>query len=139
MSMTCPRNVFRACTVLDGEDTFSNHLARVRTCTNHTDKHSRPITGEEYRRTDDMNTQNLIRLLFCQDLDKAIRVEVRLCPRVGRKHKLANIVFDAFSFEVLFGLADPGDLGVRVDDGRYGAVVDVAVAVLDVLNGGDTW
>lgn len=137
--MTCTRYVFRACAVLDGKDTFSDHLACVGACANHTCKHGRPMTREEYRRTNDMNTQNLICLLLRQDLDKAIRVEVGLCPRVGRKHKLANVVFDTISFELLFGLADPGDLGVGVDDGRYGSVVDVTVAVLDVLNGSDTW
>lgn len=86
-----------------------------------------------------MNTQDLICLLLCQEFDKAIRVEVRLCPRVGCKDKLSNVVFDTFSLEVLFGLAYPGNLGVGVDDRRDGRVVDVAVAVLDVLDGGDTW
>ena len=86
-----------------------------------------------------MNTQDLICLLLCQEFDKAIRVEVRLCPRVGCKDKLANVVFDTFSLEVLFSLADPGNFGVGVDDRRDGRVVDVAVAVLDVLDGGDTW
>ena len=90
-------------------------------------------------RTNDMSTQNLICLLLRQELDKAIRVEICLCPRIGCEHKLANVVFDTIGFEFLLGLADPGDLGVGVDNGRDGSVVDVTVAVLDVLNGSDTW
>jgi hypothetical protein len=39
--------------------------------------------------------------------------------------------------ELLLGLADPRDLGVRVHDAWDDVVVDVAVAGLDVLDGGD--
>lgn len=84
-----------------------------------------------------MHTQNLVSLLLRQELDKAVSVEVGLCTRVGGKVEFADVVLGAGRLQVLLSLADPSHLGVGVDDGGDGSVVDVAVTALDVLNSGD--
>lgn len=39
----------------------------------------------------------------------------------------------------MFGLADPGDFGVSVDDRGDSGIVDVAVTGTDVFGDGDTY
>jgi hypothetical protein len=105
-----------------------------------------------------VHAKNLIRLLLHDKLHKAVRVVVGLGTRVGNERELADLVFDAFLLEVFFRTADPcdlfvpqqlssnekkksvsqTDLGVSVDDGRNGVVVDVAMASLDVLDRSNT-
>jgi hypothetical protein len=69
--------------------------------------------------------------------DDSLGVLVGLGPRVGREGVLSNLVLDPGRLELLLVLADPRDLGVGVDDRGDGVVVDVSVAVLDDLDGGD--
>ena len=89
------------------------------------------------KRTDDMYAENSVRLLLSKELDKALRVEVRLGTRIGSKGELANIVLNTSCLEVLLRLSYPGNLGVRVNDRRDAIVVDVAVARFEVFNRGD--
>ena len=53
---------------------------------------------------------------------------VGLGARVGGEGELADLVLDALGLELLLGLADPGDLGVGVDDRGDDVVVHVAGA-----------
>ena len=86
-----------------------------------------------------MDTEDLVRLLLRKELYEAFGVEIGLCSRVGGKGEFSDVVLHTGGFEILFCLAHPGNLGVGVDDGRYGVVVDMSVTVLDVLHGSDTW
>lgn len=119
MSVGGPRNILRARTVLKRKAGLANHLASVR--------------------ANDVHTENPVRLLLRDELDEALGVRVGLRARVGAEGELADVVLDALRLELVLGLANPGDLGVGVHDGGDDAVVDVAVAVLDVLDGGDAW
>lgn len=85
-----------------------------------------------------MDAQNLIRLLLSYEFDKAIRIQVCLGTRVGREIEFADIVFDALSFEVLFGTANPCNFGMGVDNRGYSVVVDVSMSRLDVFDGSNT-
>lgn len=87
------------------------------------------------RRTNDVNTEDLVSLLLRDKLHLALGVEVRLRPRVGHEGELADLVLNAIRLELLLGLADPSDLGVGVDDGGNGAVVDVTVTRVEILSG----
>ena len=85
-----------------------------------------------------MNTKDLVGLLLHEELHLPLSVEVRLRTGVGEEREFAGSVFDARGLELLLGLANPCDLGVGVHNRRDRAVVDVAVAGVDVLRGGDT-
>ena len=119
MSMTRPSNIFSACTIFHGQGRAGNHFTSVR--------------------SDDMHSKNLVRLLLDDELHRSFHILVRLRARVGEERELANLVPGAGLLELLLGLADPGDLWVRVDDRGNRVVVDVAVAGLDVFHGGDTY
>jgi hypothetical protein len=117
VSMASPRNVLRTRAVLHRENTLADHLTRVR--------------------ADDVHAEHTVGLRLRDDLHAAVRVRVRLGARVGAERELARLVLGAGSLELLLGLADPGDLGVCVDNRRDHVVVDVAVPGLDVLDRGD--
>ena len=72
-----------------------------------------------------MGAEDAVGGLVAEDLDQAVRVVVGLGAAVGGEGELAHLELDAERLEVLLGLADPGHLGVRVDDGRHTVVVDV--------------
>ena len=116
--MTCPRDVFRARAILDSKDSLGDHLARVR--------------------ADDVHAEHAVGLRLGNELDDTLGVEVRLRARVGREGELADIVLDTGSLELLLGLADPSDLGVRVDNRGNGIIVNVAVTSLDILSNSNT-
>lgn len=115
--MTRPRDVLRAGAVLHCEDRAGDHLTRIG--------------------PDDMHAEDAIRVRLDEELDDTLGVEIRFGAAVGDEGELAGFVLGAGGFEVSLGLTDPGDLGVGVDDGGDGAVVDVAVACLEVLCDGD--
>ena len=117
MSVTCPGNILRAGAILDSKDALRDHLTSIG--------------------ANDMHPKHAVRLRLGDELDGALSVEVRLRARIGRKGELADLVLDARGLELLLRLADPGDLGVRVHDGRDRVVVDVPVALGDVLDRGD--
>ena len=85
-----------------------------------------------------MGTENLVRLLFYENLDASLLVIVRLGARVGQEGILANLVFNFGGFQFLLRLTHPSDLGMSVDDGWDCIVVDVTVTRLDKLSGSDT-
>lgn len=116
--MASPSNIFRTCTVLNGKHTLSNHLTSVR--------------------TNNMDTKNLIRLLFRDEFHKTFSVQIGLGTRVGSEAEFADIVLDAFSLEVLLSTADPGNFRVCVNDRGNGIVIDVAMSGFNVLNGSNT-
>ena len=118
VGVRCPCNVLRARAILNGKDTLPDHLTRVG--------------------ANDVHTQNAVGLGLSDELHDTLGVEVRLRARVSRERELADLVLDARGLELLLGLADPRDLGVRVHDGRDRVVVDVPVALGDVLHCGDT-
>lgn len=119
VGMARPCNVLAGCAILEGQGTLGNHLASVG--------------------ADNVYTQQSIRLRVRQHLDHALRVQVRLGARVGAEGEGADTVGDVVLLEVLLGLSDPSDLGVGVHDRGNGSVVDVAVALLDVLDDGDSF
>src|SRR5947209_7628178 len=109
-----PCNVFTACSVFDCQRRLRNHLTRVR--------------------PNDMNAQYPIGLLVTEELHQAVRLEIRLCSRVGCEWEGANIVLDALALELGLVLADPCYLRIGIHDGWNGAVVDVAEALCDVFD-----
>lgn len=89
--------------------------------------------------TNDVYTENSVRLLLGEELDKAFGVEVRLCSGVGSKGEFSNIVLNTGGLEVLLGLSYPGNLGVGIDDGRNAVVVDVAVSRFEEFDSSNTF
>lgn len=104
--------------VLDGENSGCNHLTGVG--------------------ADDVNTENLVSLLLDKELDDTIGVGVGLGTRVGKEGELAHFVVNTLLLELLLVLADPSDLGVSVNDGGDGGVVNVSVTSLDDLDSCNT-
>src|SRR5258708_34974197 len=96
MSMASPGNIFRTSLVLYRQARAGNHLASIG--------------------TNDMDAKHPVRLFLDDKLDKALGVEVGLCPRVGREGIFANLVLHARGLELLLGLANPRDLRVGVHD-----------------------
>ena len=115
--MARPPHILAARPILNRQHALGDHLARIR--------------------PDNMNPQNPIRLGVGVELDEAVGVEGGLGARVGAEGETAGLELDAGRFQLGFVLADPGDFGVRVHDAGDGAVVDVAVAFLDVFDRGD--
>lgn len=104
-------------TVLDGKGGLSDHLAG---------------TG-----SNDVDTQNAVSLGISDELDNTLSVEVGLGTGVGAEGESADVVLDTGGLDLTLVLADPGDLGVGVHNGGNGGVVNVAVALLDVLDDSD--
>lgn len=118
MSVSRPRNILCASTVLHREHSLGDHLSSVG--------------------PDDVDTEDLVGLLLGDELDHTLAVLVGLCSRVGGEGEFSNLVLDTGSLELLLCSADPCDFGVGVDDGGDGSVVDMTVARFDVFNSGDT-
>jgi hypothetical protein len=110
-------NVLGRGAVLEGEGALGDHLAGVG--------------------ADDVHTEDTVGLGVSEELDQAVGVGVGLGARVGAEGEGADLVLDAGLLELGLVLADPGDLGVGVHDAGDGAVVDVAVVLGDVLDGGN--
>ena len=115
VGVACAGDVLAGGTVLDGEGSLGNHLTG---------------TG-----ADDVDTQNAVGLGIGDELDDTFRVEVGLGTGVGAEGEGADVVLNARGLDLGLVLTNPGDLGVGVHDAGDGGVVDVAVALLDVLNG----
>ena len=75
--------------------------------------------------TDDVRAEDAVGFLVRKDFDKAICREVRLGTTVAHERELADLIGAAFLFQLLFGLADVGYLGVCVDHARDDVVVHV--------------
>lgn len=113
-----PGNVLGGCSVLDGEGGFGDHLASVG--------------------ADDVNTKDAVGLSVSNELDDTLGLEVGLGTGVGAEGEGTDAVIDTGGLDFGLVLANPRDFGVGVHDARDGAVVDVAVALLDVFDGGNT-
>lgn len=118
MSVASAGNVLGRGAILEGKSTLSNHLTGVG--------------------ANDVNTKKTISLRVGNHLDDTLSVEVGLGTGVGAEREGSDAVGDLLALQVLFGLANPGDLGVGVHDRGNAAVVDVTVALLDVLNNGNS-
>lgn len=110
-------NVLGRCTVLKGKSALSDHLTGVG--------------------ADNVHTEDTVGLSVGKELDETLRVGVGLGARVGAEGERADLVLDTGLLELSLVLADPGDFGVGVHDAGDGAVVDVAVVLGDVLDGGN--
>jgi len=80
-----------------------------------------------------MGSKNLVGLGVSEDLDKPISIGVGARPAVSGKGEVADSVLDSSLLQLLLGLANPGDLGVCVDDGGNSVVVNVTVTSGDRL------
>lgn len=109
-------NVLGRCAVLQGQSGLGNHLTSVG--------------------TNDVATQQPVGLGVGEHLDHTVRVEVGLGARVGAEGEGADLVGNLLVLELLLVLTNPSNLGVSVHDRGDDTVVDMAVALLDVLNGG---
>mmetsp|Transcript_173412 Transcript_173412/g.550514 ORF Transcript_173412/g.550514 Transcript_173412/m.550514 type:complete len:329 (-) Transcript_173412:361-1347(-) len=103
--MADARDVLTGRAVLKGHASFADQLAR--------------------EVIDDVHTQQFVRLLASQDLDEASLIAVGLGPGVGAESELPLLVLHALSLQLLLGLANPSDLGVRVDHRGHAIVVQV--------------
>ena len=80
-----------------------------------------------------MHAEYAVRLLFDQELDLALGVQIRLGARIREEREAADPVPHALLLQVLLRLADPRHLRVRVHHARDRVVIYVAVARMDVL------
>src|SRR4029079_880124 len=71
------------------------------------------------------------------ELDETARLAERARAAVRRIRKAAGAIVDAFLLQLLLGLADPRDLGPRVDDPRDRVEIDVRLLAGDALGDRD--
>ena len=109
MSVANSGNILSSSAIFHREDTFSNHLTS--------------------NGSDNVNTEDLVGGAVRENLDETFRVVDSLCSGVGHEGEASDLVGDAFGLEVFFGLANPGDFGVGVDNRGDAVVVNV-----DILN-----
>lgn len=114
-----PGNVLGGSAVLDGKRGLGDHLAGVG--------------------ADDVNTKDAVGLSVGNELDDTLGLEVGLGTGVGAEWEGTDAVVDTGGLDFSLVLANPRDFGVSVHDAGDSAVVDVAVALLDVLDGGNTF
>lgn len=117
VGVTRAGNVLARSTIFDGKSGLCDHL-----------------TGAG---ADDVHTENAVGLGIGDELDNTLSVEVGLSTRVGAEGEGTDAVLDAGFLDLALVLANPGDFGVGVHNARDGGVVDVAVTLLDVLDGGN--
>jgi hypothetical protein len=118
VSVASASDVLGGSTVLESEGTLGDHLTGVG--------------------ADNVHTEDTVGLGVSEELDETVGVGVGLGAGVGAEGERPGLVLDAGLLELGLVLADPGDLGVSVHDAGDGAVVDVAVVLGDVLDGGDS-
>lgn len=116
--MARPGNVLGRSAVLDGEGGLGDHLAGVG--------------------ADDVNTKDAVGFGVGNEFDDTLGVEVGLGTGVGAEGEGTDAVVNTGGLDFGLVLANPRDFGVSVHDAGDGAVVDVTVALLDVLDGGNT-
>ena len=72
---------------------------------------------------DDMRAQDTVCRLVGEDFYKSIAREIRLGTAVAHKAELADLIVTARVFQLFFGRADIGNLGVGVNHARDHIVV----------------
>ena len=95
---------------------------------------SSPATGP-----DDVHAEHVVVLLIGDELHEADRLLHALRAAVGGEAERADLVRPAGRFDLFLGLADPGDLGRRVDDGRDRLVVHLGDVARDQLGDHDAF
>lgn len=118
VGVTRPANILCARTVLECQHTLCNHLTSIW--------------------TDDVDAKNAVSLGIGNEFDHAIRILVALGARICGEGEGTGLVLDARLLDLGLVLADPSDFRVGVHDGRNGAIVDVAVALCEELDSGDS-
>lgn len=119
MRVACSGNVFGRSSILKSNNCFVNHLTCVA--------------------TDNPGSQELVCFGARKNLDHAIWLVVGPRTTVSLEWEHTFDVLNALLFEFLFGLADVGDLWVRVDDAWDGSIVDVASLAAKMLDGSDAF
>lgn len=117
VSVTRPGDILATGTVLERQHALGDHFSGVG--------------------SNDVDTQDAVRLCVSEELDQTVGVEVGLCSRVGGEGEGADLVLDALLFQLGLVLAYPGDFRVGVHDGWDGVVVDVTVVLGDEFDGCD--
>jgi hypothetical protein len=130
------RDIFGARTVFERKHSLRDHLTSIRTYKNGS-SYPRVPPNTNTARTDDMYSENYVRLGLHKELDLSLGIQVGLGARVGEEREAADFILHAFLLEFLLRLADPRDFRVRVYDARDRAVVHVSVSAVDVLCSGD--
>eukprot|EP00760_Papus_ankaliazontas_P007791 PhM_4_TR13531/c0_g1_i1/m.76495 len=110
-------NVLGAGTVLEGEDGLVDHLTRAA--------------------VHNVDAEDAVSLLVGEHLHEPVGLVVGLGAAVRDEGELAHLVLRAGGLELLLGLANPRDLGVRVNDAGDGVVVHVAGLARQDLGDGD--
>lgn len=82
-----------------------------------------------------MYAEDLVCLLLSKELDEALGIQVGLRSRVCSEREFSDIVLNTGGLQVLLCLAYPSDLGVCIDNGRDGVVVDMTVSMFNVFDG----
>ena len=113
MGVTNSGNIFRAGPKLHRHHTLGNQLAG--------------------HGANDMHAQDFVGRSVGQHFDHAGGVTQRPCPTIGHEWEGASLVGTPRGFQLLFGLTDPGYLGVGVNHPRDGVEVDVAMLARNAL------
>src|SRR5690554_4527248 len=77
-------------------------------------------------RAKDVNTKDAIGLRIRQNFHKALGRRHSYRATVGGERNLADAIVDIIRLELLFGFADPGNLGVGIDHPGYGVVITLS-------------
>ena len=77
-------------------------------------------------RTDNVTTEDFVRLRIRQDFHEPVRIAVAPRPAIRHERKLTGFVRAACFFQFLFRFADGGDFRPGINDTWNGIVVDVA-------------
>ena len=103
--------------------------------------HDRHRLGDQLRghRADDMHPEHLVGDRIGQNLDKAGGVAQRPRASIGQERKASGLVGAARRLELLLGLADPRDLGRRVDHPGDRVEIDVAMLAANALGNRDAF
>ena len=88
---------------------------------------------------EDVHAEHAVGLGVGEHFDLAGGVAEREGAAVGAEREAAFAVGDVLFFQLVFGAADAGDLGLGEDDGGDHVVVDVAVPGDDLLGDGDAF
>lgn len=86
-----------------------------------------------------MSTQNAVSLSVSQKLDKAVVVVISAGSAVSLEGELADLVFNLLLLELFFGVTNPSDFRVSVNNGRNGHVVDVTNTASQLFDDGNTF
>jgi hypothetical protein len=88
--------IFGTSSVFNGNDRLGNHFTRIR--------------------SNNVRSQNLVRLGTGQDLDETVGGTVGSCSTIGRERKVTLVVLDTRLLQFFFRLSDRRHFGVRVND-----------------------